>query len=332
MAKLFRAMVVEEGPDGKFNRPIREKSIDELPPGDVLVRVCWSSLNYKDALSATGNRGVTRKYPHTPGIDAAGIVEHSGSQLYAPGDRVIVTSYDLGMNTAGGFGEYIRVPADWIVPLPSGLALRESMVLGTAGLTAAMSVQVLSAHVTPERGEILVTGASGGVGSMAVAMLARLGYRVCASSGKDPAFLMGIGADSVIGRSDTDDASGRPLLKSRWAGVVDTVGGNILATAVKSTQLQAVVTCCGNVASPELQLTVFPFILRGVMLVGIDSQNFPLSERKLLWEKIATVWKPPGLNSMVREVTLTGLDVEIESILHGRQQGRIVVRIQQEED
>ena len=330
MAVTFKAMVVEEGQDGKFNRAIREKSTDELPAGDVLVRVCWSSLNYKDALSASGNRGVTRTYPHTPGIDAAGVVEQSGSTRCAPGDRVIVTSYDLGMNTAGGFGGYIRVPGEWVVPLPSALDLRESMILGTAGLTAAMSVQALSLHIPPERGEILVTGASGGVGCMAVAMLARLGYRVCAASGKAPEFLLGIGADSVIGRDQVDDASGRPLLKSRWAGVVDTVGGTILATAIKSTQLQAVVTCCGNVASPDLHLTVFPFILRGVRLVGIDSQNFPLQERILLWEKMATVWKPQGLAAMAREVTLAGLDAEIESILKGKQQGRVVVRMQEE--
>lgn len=332
MAKTFTAMVVEEGPDGKFTRHIREKNVDELPRGEVLIRVCWSSLNYKDALSASGNRGVTRKYPHTPGIDAAGIVEESGSERFVPGDRVIVTSYDLGMNTAGGFGQYVRVPADWIIPLPAGIDLRESMILGTAGLTAAMSVDALSSRLGPDRGEILVTGASGGVGCMAVAILAGLGYRVCAASGKDPAFLLNIGANEVIGRAEVDDTSGRPLLKSRWAGVIDTVGGNILATAIRSTLPQALITCCGNVASPDLQLTVFPFILRGVSLVGIDSQNFPLRERTVLWQKLATEWKPRRLDSMVREVQLAGLDAEIESILQGRQQGRIVVRLQGEEE
>ena len=332
MAKTFTAMVVEEGPDGKFTRHIREKNVDELPRGEVLIRVCWSSLNYKDALSASGNRGVTRKYPHTPGIDAAGIVEESGSERFVPGDRVIVTSYDLGMNIAGGFGQYVRVPADWIIPLPAGIDLRESMILGTAGLTAAMSVDALSSRLGPDRGEILVTGASGGVGCMAVAILAGLGYRVCAASGKDPAFLLNIGANEVIGRAEVDDTSGRPLLKSRWAGVIDTVGGNILATAIRSTLPQALITCCGNVASPDLQLTVFPFILRGVSLVGIDSQNFPLRERTVLWQKLATEWKPRRLDSMVREVQLAGLDAEIESILQGRQQGRIVVRLQGEEE
>lgn len=332
MAKTFTAMVVEEGPDGKFTRHIREKNVDELPRGEVLIRVCWSSLNYKDALSASGNRGVTRKYPHTPGIDAAGIVEESGSERFVPGDRVIVTSYDLGMNIAGGFGQYVRVPADWIIPLPAGIDLRESMILGTAGLTAAMSVDALSSRLGSDRGEILVTGASGGVGCMAVAILAGLGYRVCAASGKDPAFLLNIGANEVIGRAEVDDTSGRPLLKSRWAGVIDTVGGNILATAIRSTLPQALITCCGNVASPDLQLTVFPFILRGVSLIGIDSQNFPLRERTVLWQKLATEWKPRRLDSMVREVQLAGLDAEIESILQGRQQGRIVVRLQGEEE
>ncbi len=332
MAKTFKAMVVEEGPDGKFTRYIHEKNIDDLPRGDVLIRVCWSSLNYKDALSATGNKGVTRKYPHTPGIDAAGIVEESSSERFVPGDRVIVTSYDLGMNTAGGFGQYVKVPADWIIPLPAGIDLRESMILGTAGLTAAMSVDALISHVNPDQGEILVTGASGGVGCMAVALLAGLGYHVCAASGKDPAFLLGIGAKEVVGRTEVDDTSGRPLLKSRWAGVIDTVGGNILATAVKSTLPQALITCCGNVASPDLQLTVFPFILRGVSLVGIDSQNFPLRERTVLWQKLATEWKPQGLGSMAREVQLAGLGPEIELILQGRQQGRIVVRLQEEEE
>lgn len=331
MAKTFEAMVVEEGPDGKFTRHIREKNVEELPRGEVLIRVCWSSLNYKDALSATGNRGVTRTYPHTPGIDAAGIVEESSSERIMPGDRVIVTSYDLGMNTAGGFGQYVRVPADWIIPLPAGIDLRESMILGTAGLTAAMSVDVLSSHINPDRGEILVTGASGGVGCMAVALLAGLGYRVCAASGKDPAFLMAVGAKEVVGRSEVDDTSDRPLLKSRWAGVIDTVGGNILATAIKSTLPQALITCCGNVASPDLPLTVFPFILRGVSLVGIDSQNFPLRERTGLWQKLANEWKPQRLSSMAREVQLAGLETEIELILRGRQQGRIIVRLQEEE-
>ncbi|MBB5346846.1 YhdH/YhfP family quinone oxidoreductase [Desulfoprunum benzoelyticum] len=329
MATMFLAMVVEEQADGSYTRTIRERTVDDLPAGEVLIRVLWSSLNYKDALSASGNKGVTRKYPHTPGIDAAGIVEDSRNDRFRPGDQVLVTSYDLGMNTAGGFGQYIRVPADWVVSLPAGLELRESMVLGTAGLTAAMSITALRAGIGPEQGEILVTGASGGVGSMAVSILARLGYEVCAASGKDTAYLLGLGAKSVVARAEVDDAGDRPLLKTRWAGVIDTVGGNILATAIRSTAHKGIVTCCGNVASPDLQLTVFPFILRGVTLVGIDSQNLPMEERAMIWQRLAHDWKPAKLGSMGREVSLAGLEGEIARILQGGQKGRIVVNLGQ---
>jgi putative YhdH/YhfP family quinone oxidoreductase len=327
MATTFLAMVVEEQADGSYSRTIRERTVDDLPPGEVLIRVLWSSLNYKDALSASGNKGVTRKYPHTPGIDAAGLVEESQSGRFRPGDEVLVTSYDLGMNTSGGFGQYVRVPAEWIVPLPAGLDLKESMILGTAGLTAAMSVSALSAGISPDQGEILVTGASGGVGSMAVSILARLGYEVCAASGKDTAYLLDLGAKTVVSRADVNDESGRPLLKTRWAGVIDTVGGNILATAIKSTAHRGIVTCCGNVASPDLQLTVFPFILRGVTLVGIDSQDFPMAERKEIWQNLAHAWKPAKLGGMGRVVSLSDLEVEIGLILQGRQQGRVVVNL-----
>jgi acrylyl-CoA reductase (NADPH) len=327
MSKTFLAMVVEEREDGQFVQAVRERRVSDLPTGEILIRVHWSSLNYKDALSASGNKGVTRTYPHTPGIDAAGIVEESRSGEFRPGDRVLVTSYDLGMNTSGGFGQYIRVPAAWVVPLPAGLELRASMILGTAGLTAAMSVAALSERLAPSRGEILVTGASGGVGSMAVAILAKLGYAVTAVSGKEEAraFLVGLGAKAVISRAEASDGSGRPLLKPRWAGVIDTVGGEILSTAVKSTALQGIVTCCGNVASPDLHLTVFPFILRGVSLIGIDSQNFPMESRRALWQKLAEEWRPVHLNKLGREVPLSGLEAEIELILQGRQQGRVIV-------
>ena len=327
MSKTFLAMVVEEREDGQFVRAVRERRVSDLPAGEVLIRVGWSSLNYKDALSASGNKGVTRTYPHTPGIDAAGIVEESQSGEFKPGDRVLVTSYDLGMNTSGGFSQYIRVPAAWVVPLPDGLELRASMILGTAGLTAAMSIAALSERLAPSRGDILVTGASGGVGSLAVAILAKLGYAVTAVSGKEEAreFLAGLGAKAVISRAEASDSSGRPLLKPRWAGVIDTVGGEILSTAVKSTGLQGIVTCCGNVASPDLHLTVFPFILRGVSLIGIDSQNFPMETRRALWQKLAGEWRPAQLDILGREVPLSGLDAEIALILQGGQQGRVIV-------
>jgi putative YhdH/YhfP family quinone oxidoreductase len=272
---------------------------------------------------------VTKRYPHTPGIDAAGIVEESLSDSFAPGDKVIVTSYDLGMNTSGGFAEYIRVPAAWVVPLPEDLTLRESMIFGTAGFTAGMSIFAMTERITPDAGEVLVTGATGGVGSMALAILAKLGYSCVAVSGKAEAaaFLKNLGATRIISRVEATEGSGKPLLKGLWAGVVDTVGGDILATAIKSTDLHGVVTCCGNVASPELPLNVFPFILRGVTLFGIDSQNCPMNHRRQVWQKLASEWKPDQLPEMAREVTLEGLEQEIQAILQGKQVGRVIVRL-----
>ncbi len=327
--KQFEAMVVTETEDKRFKRTITHRSIDDLPKGEVLVRVGHSSLNYKDALSATGNKGVTRKYPHTPGIDAAGIVEESVSPDFNVGDEVIVTSYDLGMNTSGGFGQYIRVPAEWVVNLPDNLTLKESMVYGTAGFTAGLSVFELENHcVVPEQGKVLVTGASGGVGSMAVSILARLGFEVVAVTGKEKEtqFLHDIGAAKVISRDEATDSSGRPLLKERWAGVIDTVGGEILATAIKSIRTGGTVTCCGNVASHELNTTVFPFILRGARLIGINSQTCPMNIRQQIWEKLADPWKV-DLGSLMVETSLDGLNENIELILKGKLKGRMVVNL-----
>lgn len=325
----FRAMVVAEGGDGGLVRGIVEKKLDELPPGEVLVRVQWSSLNYKDALSASGNRGVTKSYPHTPGVDAAGVVVESAHEDFSSGDQVLVTSYDLGMNTSGGFAEYIRVPASWVVPLPAGLSLKESMMLGTAGLTAGLAVRALGGVVAQNRGEILVTGASGGVGILAVSILARLGCRVAAVSGKPQAagLLRSLGATSLLSREEAAEGKDKPLLKGRWAGVIDGVGGDILATAVKSLLPQGVAACYGNVASADLPLTVFPFILRGVSLVGIDSQSCPMQERREVWRRLAGEWKPQHLDQICREVALEELDKEIGVILNGAQQGRVLVRI-----
>lgn len=325
----FRAMVVREQADGGFQRAIEKRSVAELPPGEVLVRVHWSSLNYKDALSASGNRGVTRNYPHTPGIDAAGVVSASGHPDFSKGDQVLVTSYDLGMNTSGGFAEYIRVPAAWVVPLPAGLSQKESMMLGTAGLTAGLAVSALGRLASPESGEILVTGASGGVGILAVSMLARLGCRVAAVSGKPQAteLLRSLGATTILTREEAGAGREKPLLKSRWAGVIDTVGGEILAAAVKSLLPRGAAVSCGNVASPDLPLTVFPFILRGASLIGIDSQNCAMAERKAVWRRLTSELKPTRLDELCREVALDDLDKEIEVILKGGQLGRVLVRI-----
>ncbi len=328
MSGSFRALVVAENDSGGFTRTVTTRAMGELPVGEVLVRVGWSSLNYKDALSASGNRGVTRRYPHTPGIDAAGVVEHSDSPDFRVGDEVLVTSYDLGMNTSGGFAEYIRVPAGWVIPLPPGLSQREAMMLGTAGLTAGLAVAAVVGRAT-RGGEVLVTGASGGVGIFAVSILGQMGIPVAAVSGKPQAaeLLHSLGAGTILSRSEALAGKEKPLLKARWAGVVDTVGGEILATAVKSLAPAGVAACCGNVLSPELPLTVFPFILRGASLVGIDSQNCPMEERKEMWRRLAGEWKPARLEELCREVPLEKLEEEIVTILAGGQQGRVLVRI-----
>lgn len=325
----FNAFVVQETGKNSFSGTICEKSTEELPDGDILIKVHYSSLNYKDALSATGNRGVTRNYPHTPGIDASGIVVESRSGDFKAGDEVLVTGYDLGMNTSGGFGQYIRVPAGWVVKLPPGLTLKESMILGTAGFTAAMSLFEVIQSIQPENGEILVTGATGGVGSLAVSMLSTLGYSVVGVSGKPEAaqFLKTLGAKGVISREEAVDRSGRPVLKGRWAGVIDTVGGEILATAIKSTLPWAVVTCCGLVASSDLPINVFPFILRGVKLIGIDSQDCPMEHRLQLWKLLADGWKRDYPEGFCKEISLQELDQNIGLILKGMQIGRVLVNL-----
>ena len=325
--KTFKAMVVAEDENGRYTRSIRERSIQDLPAGEVLVQVRYSSLNYKDLLSATGNKGVTRQYPHTPGIDAAGLVVESSGDEFKAGDEVIVTSYDLGMNTDGGFGQYNRVPAAWVVPLPDGLSLRESMAYGTAGFTAGLSVLRLMEHgIGPEDGNILVSGATGGVGSLSVSILSRLGYQVTAVSGRadEAAFLQSLGAAEVIGVKEASDDSGRPLLKGRWAGSVDTVGGEILATTLKSTHLHGAVTCCGNVASAELPINVFPFILRGVTLYGIDSQNCPMPARRKVWERLAGEWKIDHPEGLVTEIGLPELDGAIQKMKERKHRGRTI--------
>lgn len=337
MDDVFRALVVSELPDGTFRREVASRRLTDLPAHDTCIRVHFSSLNYKDALSATGNKGVTRSYPHTPGIDAAGLVVESSAADLKPGDPVIVTGFDLGMNMPGGFAEYVRVPAAWVVRKPDGLTLHEAMIYGTAGLTAALCVHQLHRHeVTPDRGEVLVTGASGGVGSLAVAILSRLGYTVVAATGKADArdWLEGLGAKEVLTREAVEDTGGRALLKERWAGVVDTVGGHILATAIKSTRRHGCVAACGLAQSNELHTTVYPFILRGVTLQGIDSAQAPMPLRVELWHKLAREWKPeattgttPALDSIARTVSLEALDPMIDLILQGKIRGRVVVAL-----
>jgi len=326
----YKALVVKEASPNTYTREIETKTIKELPKGDLLVRVHYSSLNYKDALSASGNRGVTRHYPHVPGIDAAGVVEESSSIDFSPGDQVIATGFDLGMNVSGGYGQYIRIPAGWALHCPQHLSLRESMIYGTAGFTAAQSVNKLVSHpVLPEQGKILISGATGGVGSIAVSIMAKLGYSITAVSGKPEAsdFLTRLGAAEIISRQQASDSSGKPLLKEKWAGAIDTVGGEILATTIKSTAYGGLVTCCGNVASPELPLSVYPFILRGVSLLGIDSAKCPIHIRQKIWQKLAGAWKIENLDSLATECRLPELSGIIEKMLQGRQTGRVIVNL-----
>jgi putative YhdH/YhfP family quinone oxidoreductase len=326
----FRAMTVAETEPHTFTRTISSRTVDDLPPGDLLIKVHYSSLNFKDALSATGRQGVTRKYPHTPGIDAAGEVVESSNPVFSPGDKVIVTGYDLGMETDGGYGQYIRIPSEWALPLPAGLSLRESMIAGTAGFTAGLSVLKLQQNgVQPGDGEILVTGATGGVGSIAVAILARAGYRVVAATGKETEhdFLRALGASEIIARGTLLEGAERPLMKERWAGVVDVVGGPMLAAALKSTRYNGTVTCCGLVGSPELAVNVFPFILRGVSLLGIDSAQCPLPVRQAVWEKLAGEWKPADLETAASECTLQNIEEPLQKILSGALRGRTVVNL-----
>lgn len=334
--RSFRALVVREGEEKAFTRAIETKYVADLPAGEAVIKVLYSSVNYKDALSASGNRGVTRNFPHTPGIDAAGTVEEDASGRFSAGDEVLVTGYDLGMNTSGGWAEYIRVPADWVVRLPRGLTLRESMLYGTAGFTAALSVMKLTgAGVRPEDGEVLVTGASGGVGSIALRILAKLGYKVVAAAGiMDEAefaaygeTLQKLGASRAIPASEVDDTSGKLMLKGIWPGAVDTVGGNVLATVVKSAAYGGVVTTCGNAAGHELDLNVYPFILRGVSLLGVDSVECPMEPRLRVWEKLAGEWKPDNLGELSVEITLDEVEERVQVLLAKASKGRAVVKI-----
>jgi putative YhdH/YhfP family quinone oxidoreductase len=324
----FSAYWITEESDGTFKSQVIQRNTGDLTQNGVLIKVAYSSLNYKDALSATGNKGVTRRYPHTPGIDAAGFVAESSSPDFKPGDQVIVTGYDLGMNTMGGFGEYINVLPEWVVPLPSGLSLKESMILGTAGFTAALSVHhLLRCGQKTSDGPLLITGATGGVGSLSVAIASKTGFDVTASTGKkdENEYLINIGAKTIIDRSAVDDHSGRMLLRPQWAGAIDTVGGNTLATLLKSLKPHGNVACCGNVASPLLNTSVFPFILNGVNLLGINSATTPMQLRKTLWEKLAYEWKPDFQVLKTQTAGLDSIHRSIEKILEGGITGRVVL-------
>jgi acrylyl-CoA reductase (NADPH) len=328
MEKEYKALVINEV-NAAFEQTIQTLNIDNLPKGDVLVKVHYSSINYKDALSATGNKGITKKYPHTPGIDAAGEVVSSLDDKFKVGDKVIVTGYDLGMNTSGGFGQYIHVPSEWVVQLPEGLSLKESMIIGTAGFTAGISVLRLSALVKPSDGKILVSGATGGVGSVALSLLSKLGYQTVAISGKETEypFLRKLGATEILPRADFQEVDKRPMLSAQYAGAIDTVGGPILENILKTLQPLGAVTTCGSVSSTQLNMTVFPFILRGISLIGISAQNYPGALREPLWIKLATDWKPDNLLELYSEIRLEDIPETVALILQGKLKGRTIVNM-----
>jgi acrylyl-CoA reductase (NADPH) len=324
----FPCYMVRKDADGNVSAKVERISTGDLPPGDVLIRVAYSSLNYKDGLATQAHPGVVRSLPHVPGIDCAGTVAESSSATFKPGDEVLITGYDLGAAHWGGFSEFVRVPADWIVPLPSGLTVRDAMIYGTAGFTAAQCVTaIVDRGIGPDRGPVVVTGATGGVGSLSVAILAKLGYEVEAVTGKAEHhdWLRKLGAKKMLGRDDVDDKTDRPLLAARWAAAVDTVGGNPLATLLRSIEYRGCVAACGLVAGMNFNTSVYPFILRGITLAGIDSAKCPRPERMQMWEKLSGAWKVSKLNEIADEVTFDALPDRVAKILRGGLVGRTIV-------
>ena len=327
MSNTYNAFVVDEIED-QFKSSIKLLPLPELKDGFVLIDVLYSSLNYKDALSASGNKGVTKAYPFTPGIDAVGRIRQSKDNNLKEGDEVIVTGYDLGMNTNGGFGEIIHVPSGWVVPLPDNLSMEEAISFGTAGITAAASVDAVLSKIDAPELPVVVSGATGGVGSIAVGLLSKLGIDVTAITGKENSnqFLKDLGAKNIILRDDFCSEKIRPLDKTKFSAGVDTVGGEILSRIISQVNRHGVITCCGNVNSIKLETTVFPFILRGIALQGIDSAESPISYKKYLWDKIASEWQIGYSKSSIKIIKLNELAPEIDKILNGNQKGRVVVK------
>ncbi|MBP7741772.1 MAG: YhdH/YhfP family quinone oxidoreductase [Aliarcobacter sp.] len=326
----MKAFLVEKTNDKEFIGDVKEVSTPKCAENEIVIKVTYSSLNYKDALSSTGNPGVTRNFPHITGIDVAGTVYESTSNIFKVGERVLVTGYDMGMNTHGGHAQFVKVPASWVARIPDSISDKEIMTFGTAGLTAALSINELIANgVKPENGPVLVTGATGGVGSIAVSILSKIGFNVVAISGKEEKidYLKRIGASEVILRDTFNEDSKKPMMKEQYAGVVDTVGGEILANALKYIKYDGVATCCGLTSSHELNTNVFPFILRGVRLIGIDSVECKLEKKQAAWEKIASKWKVNTLDSITNEISLNEIKDAYSLLLEGKAVGRYVVKI-----
>jgi acrylyl-CoA reductase (NADPH) len=328
----YKALLITENSSGKFQRSIVYRNTDDLPPGELLIRVHYSALNYKDGLSATGHKGITKQFPHTPGIEAAGIVVKSSSKHFSEGSEVFITGYDLGMNTSGAFAEFIRVPAEWVMHKPADLSCKDCMTIGTAGFTAAYALHKMEAMgQTPADGPIVVTGATGGVGSLSVAILAKAGYEVIAVSGKKEAkdYLKFLGASRVEPREFLNDTIGKPLQRAGWAGAIDTVSGNMLTTLLKRCKRDGNIVATGLLSSIHFSTTIYPFILNGVNLLGIGAGQTPMALRIKLWNKLIGEWNIcDKLPAIAHEITLEELkDIYIDAILSGKTKGRVVVKL-----
>ncbi|MDQ0300458.1 putative YhdH/YhfP family quinone oxidoreductase [Salibacterium salarium] len=327
----FQALMVEETGNNSVSREIRNLSFSDLPEGEVLVKVHYSSVNFKDGMAAMANGNIVNEYPMVPGIDLSGVVENSSDSLFSKGDKVIVTSYELGVSHFGGFAEYARVPAEWVVPLPENIDLKEAMIYGTAGFTAGLSVMRLQEEgIKPEDGTVLVTGATGGVGSMAVAMLAQLGYDVAASTGKqsEHEYLKQLGATEIISREELQPEKLRPVNNQRWVGAVDPVGGETLAHVLSCLAYDGAVAVSGLTGGTKVPATVFPFILRGITLTGIDSVYCPIPRRKEVWDRLASDLKVDNLLETIADtVTLEELPKTLDQILEGQVRGRKIVEL-----
>lgn len=325
----FKSLWVEEK-EGNFSKSIISRDTDDLTKGELLIQVHYSSLNFKDALSGSGNKAVTRSYPHQPGIDASGVVINSSVAEFKAGDEVIVTGFDLGMNTAGGLGQYISIPAQWAIKKPEGLSLREAMLFGTAGLTAGLCVnKLLQMGADKNAGEVLVTGSTGGVGSIAIALLSQLGFEVVASSGKPEKtdYLKSIGAADVLDRKIFSEVNKKPMLKERFSAAIDVVGGHTLSNILKQIKAGGSVAICGLVESHQFDATVMPFILRGVNLLGVDSVEIPLADKQAVWQRLADMDDYAELEIINTEINLDDVPATLDLILKGGSLGHYIVRM-----
>jgi acrylyl-CoA reductase (NADPH) len=326
---MFKAILLREQ-SGKVSAAVEEVDEAQLPPGDVTVDVQYSTLNYKDGMILKGLGRLVRQYPHIPGVDFAGKISASSAPDWAVGDDVILTGWRVGETHWGGYAQKARVKSDWLVKLPKGMSAKQAMAIGTAGFTAMLAVMALQQHgVTPDKGEVLVTGAAGGLGSVAVALLSRLGYQVAASTGRPDThdYLRGLGATAIVDRASLATLPARPLESERWAGCVDAVGGATLANVLASVKHRGSVASCGLAGGNKLETTVIPFLLRGVNLLGIDSVSSPRPERQAAWDRLAKELDPAAVDKITSLISLKDLPIKADDILAGRVRGRLVVEV-----